>query len=180
MKLSEMMSVGSSMTSHTIGEIRKLEADLAAVQRDKGLAELALNQKSERLVQCEEALAAAQAQIAGNAELIGKLVDEAAAAQADNERLYGWMKTKDGQIATIEADWKKAEADAAALRVLLGSVVQQNIAFRWDGEKQCHVPWIMVEFAEVPSGEPSTAKGWRDRDAFAAAIDQARKESGNG
>lgn len=118
---------------------------------------------------------------------IEKLLADLAAAQADahdriaelTEELAAMQAERDD--ANNECGYRimerdEARAEAAALRVLLGSVVQQNIAFRWDGEKQCHVPWIMVEFAEVPSGEPSTAKGWRDRDAFAAAIDQARKE----
>ena len=44
--------------------IAALERDLAAAQQDKGLAELAMRQKAERLAQCEEALAAAQAALA--------------------------------------------------------------------------------------------------------------------
>ena len=78
------------------------------------------------------------------------------------------------QEANAERD--AAVRDAEALRMVFRSVVQKNISFSWNGTKQCHVPWIMVEFAEVSSGEPNTAKGWRDRDVFAAAIDAARKE----
>jgi hypothetical protein len=69
-----------------------------------------------------------------------------------------------------------AVADAERLRGAFQSVVRLDSSFSWNGEKQCHTPWIMVEFAEVPSGEPNTAQGWRDRDTFAAAIDAARKE----
>lgn len=87
---------------------------------------------------------------------------------------WSWNDCPSEVVVDLINERDEARAEAAALRALLRSVVRKNIAFRWDGEKQCHVPWIMVEFAEVAGGEPNTAPGWLHRDAFAAAIDQAR------
>lgn len=121
-------------------------------------------------------------------ERIAQLEADLAAVQSEAEALREWQVRKNNAFAALEADLAAAQiradamfrvaekhaAEAAALRALFGSVVRQNIAFKWDSEKQCHVPWIMVEFASVPNGEPNTAQGWRDRDAFAAAVDAAR------
>lgn len=46
-----------------------------------------------------------------------------------------------------------------------GMVVDRG--FRFDSEKQHHVPTILVEFEPVPVGSPNDAKGWRDRDEVA-------------
>lgn len=45
-----------------------------------------------------------------------------------------------------------------------------DVGFRWDGEKQQHVPTLLVEFEPVPANSGSDAKGWRDRDAIAAML----------
>lgn len=45
-----------------------------------------------------------------------------------------------------------------------------DVGFRWDGESQCHVPKIVVEFEPVPAGSPCDAKGWGDRDRLAKAL----------
>jgi len=45
-----------------------------------------------------------------------------------------------------------------------------DVGFRWDGEKQQHVPTLLVEFEPVPANSGSDAKGWRDRDAMAAML----------
>ena len=75
----------------------------------------------------------------------------------------------------------QARAECEKLRATLRSVVRYERSFDWNSEKQCHVPWILVEFADVPAGSDNDSRGWRDRDAFAAAIDAARKEGeGNG
>ena len=75
----------------------------------------------------------------------------------------------------------QARAECEKLRATLRSVVRYERSFDWNSEKQCHVQWILVEFADVPAGSDNDSRGWRDRDAFAAAIDAARKEGeGNG
>mgnify|MGYP003456582563 CR=1 FL=1 len=42
--------------------------------------------------------------------------------------------------------------------------------FYWDSAKQHHIPTVLVEFEPVPVGSPNDAKGWQDRDRFAALI----------
>ena len=80
---------------------------------------------------------------------------------------------KDLRIAALEAELAQARAECERLRGSLRSVVRYERSFRWDSEKQCHVPWVLVEFAEVPAGCPNDELGWRNRDAFAVAIDAA-------
>jgi hypothetical protein len=41
-----------------------------------------------------------------------------------------------------------------------------DIGFRWDGERQQHIPRLLIEFEPVPANSPCDAKGWRDRDAL--------------
>lgn len=42
--------------------------------------------------------------------------------------------------------------------------------FRWDAEALCHVPNLLIEFEPVPCNRGNDAKGWKDRDALAAAL----------
>jgi hypothetical protein len=51
------------------------------------------------------------------------------------------------------------------------------IGFRWDSERMQHVPQLLIEFEPVPAGSPNDAKGWRDRDAMAAALARSGKGS---
>jgi hypothetical protein len=44
------------------------------------------------------------------------------------------------------------------------------VGFRFDGVHQHHVPQLLLEFDPVPVGDSIDAKGWHDRDAFAAAL----------
>jgi hypothetical protein len=48
-----------------------------------------------------------------------------------------------------------------------------DIGFRWDGKQ--HIPKLVIEFTPVPMNSPNDAKGWKDRDALAAAL--TRKDS---
>lgn len=42
--------------------------------------------------------------------------------------------------------------------------------FRWDADRQEHVPTLVTEFDAVPLNSPYDAKGWTDRDALAAML----------
>lgn len=44
-------------------------------------------------------------------------------------------------------------------------------SFRWDGEKQQHIPLLVIEFEPVPANSPCDAKGWKDRDQVAQMFD---------
>lgn len=89
----------------------------------------------------------------GYCQEVDQVMDEAAAElrrlHAENERL----------AALVEA---QQPAPSAA-------VVVQKIdrGFRWDGEKQQHIPTLLIEFEPVPANSPCDAKGWQDRDALA-------------
>lgn len=113
---------------------------------------------------------------------IEKVKADLAAAQADNERLYGWIKTKDGQIATVEADWKKAETELAAAQAEV-QVLQDALCMIYDkyedgpacsegfdGEGGYIGNAVMLSKEEEDSILALIPK---ERDA---AIDQARKE----
>jgi len=45
-----------------------------------------------------------------------------------------------------------------------------DVGFRWDAERQHHVPQLVVEFEPVPANSPNDAKGWKDRDALAKLL----------
>ena len=45
-----------------------------------------------------------------------------------------------------------------------------DVGFRWDMEAQRHVPQVLVEFEPTPPNSPVDAKGWKDRNAFAAFV----------
>lgn len=45
-----------------------------------------------------------------------------------------------------------------------------DVGFRWDMEAQRHVPQVLVEFEPTPPNSPVDAKGWKDRNAFAALV----------
>ena len=51
-----------------------------------------------------------------------------------------------------------------------------SLDFYWDREKQHHIPFVRVEFEPVPAGSPNDAKGWQDRDRFAALTPGAKGE----
>ena len=42
--------------------------------------------------------------------------------------------------------------------------------FRFDGEKQQHVPQLVIEFEPAPVNSGHGAKGWKDRDYVAALL----------
>ena len=51
-----------------------------------------------------------------------------------------------------------------------------SLDFYWDSAKQHHIPTVLVEFEPVPVGSPNDAKGWQDRDRFAALTSGAKGE----
>ena len=59
-----------------------------------------------------------------------------------------------------------AELKATAPVLVVGA------SFRFDGAQQVHVPQLLLEFEPVPVNAPCDAKGWKDRDAFAAAVNE--------
>lgn len=52
--------------------------------------------------------------------------------------------------------------------------------FRWDGDKQHHVPLLTVEFDPVLPTDGYDAKGWKDRDALATLLAAAPGGEGEG
>lgn len=44
------------------------------------------------------------------------------------------------------------------------------IGFHFDGDRQHHVPQLLIEFDPVPVGAPNDAKGWEDRDRLASLL----------
>lgn len=48
-----------------------------------------------------------------------------------------------------------------------------DVGFRWDADRQEHVPSIKVEFEPVKHNGPNDAQGWKDRDALAAMLASA-------
>ena len=47
--------------------------------------------------------------------------------------------------------------------------------FRWDSDRQHHVPTLLLEFEPVPANSPIDAKGWNDRDDVAIMLAAAPK-----
>lgn len=45
--------------------------------------------------------------------------------------------------------------------------------FRWDAERQQHIPQLTIEFDPVPVNGGSMSKGWKDRDATATMLSAA-------
>ncbi len=69
---------------------------------------------------------------------------------------------------------------APPARVPLTDARVADVGFRFDGEKQVHVPTVLLEFEPVPvnSSMGNTSKGWIDRDAFARFVEAAHKIGG--
>ena len=84
------------------------------------------------------------------------------------------LRRQHAEITELKATIESLRAQLAA-RVPDGCVVA-DVGFRWDGERQHHVPKLVVEFEPVPENSPWDAKGWKDRDAVAAMLSAARKE----
>lgn len=68
-------------------------------------------------------------------------------------------------IPTINAARKRLETPQQAEAVPPGYVADKS--FRWDGEKQQHIPRLIIEFEPVPANSPCDAQGWKDRDTVA-------------
>jgi hypothetical protein len=76
------------------------------------------------------------------------------------------------------AELRRQHAEIESLRAQLAARVPDgcvvaDVGFRWDGERQHHVPKLVVEFEPVPENSPWNAKGWKDRDAVAAMLSAA-------
>lgn len=85
-----------------------------------------------------------------------------------------------GPWAVLEAaaELRRLVAENESLRQQLAArgpdgCVVADVGFRWDGERQHHVPKLVVEFEPVPANSPCDAKGWKDRDAVAAMLSAA-------
>ena len=80
----------------------------------------------------------------------------------------------------VESDWPEYEPTWRAIEArVTGAQPAPSVAkgisrvspdFYWDSAKQHHIPIVRVEFEPVPAGSPNDAKGWQDRDRFAALI----------
>ena len=69
---------------------------------------------------------------------------------------------------------EQGRAEIAKLRqgepVALPNCTVADVGFRWDGDKQEHIPQVLVSFTPVPANRPNDDKGWKDRDAFAGML----------
>lgn len=97
------------------------------------------------------------APVAGQATAIEALLDE-------NDRLRETLSALQDELANAEKTAPVAVPEGCSVA---------DIGFRWDSEKQHHVPTLLIEFEPVPAGQPNTEKGWRDRDALAAMLSAA-------
>lgn len=95
-----------------------------------------------------------------NKQEIMALVDEYRNAYATGREFLAWE---------IRAAIESALPDVPTLPKCSG----WDRAFRWDGDRQQHIPSLIVEFEPVPFDGPNDAKGWKDRDAFAAMLSAA-------
>lgn len=80
-------------------------------------------------------------------------------------RVQEFLTATDPENAVAELDGREDEAPQQAEAVPPGCVVDRG--FRWDGEKQQHIPQLVIEFEPVPANGPCDAQGWKDRDAVA-------------
>lgn len=87
----------------------------------------------------------------------------------NDEKVY-WQRDEwvrwalDEVLPTIDAALSTQQQEAVP------GVRKLDRSFRWDGEALQHVPQLLVEFDPVPANGPCDAKGWKDRDALAAAL----------
>ena len=103
---------------------------------------------------------------------------EAAEADAlEQARLNGMGGERE---AALMAKLEAAEKERDALRAenagaqptpsVPEGISRVSLDFYWDSAKQHHIPIVLVEFEPVPAVSPNDAKGWQDRDRFAALI----------
>lgn len=82
--------------------------------------------------------------------------------------------TADDMHAYARAALASRDAEIAKLRqgvpVALPNCTVADVGFRWDGDKQEHIPQVLVSFTPVPANRPNDDKGWKDRDAFAGML----------
>ena len=91
------------------------------------------------------------------------------AEQADMEELGDF-----GDYVRIEyRDKPPRKVATPALSVPSGMKIEK--IFRWSGEKQHHIPQLLIEFEPVPAGEPNDSKGWKDRDALSEMLSAAQE-----
>ena len=83
--------------------------------------------------------------------------------------LIGWYR----HWSELQVGTKLFAAPQHAEAVPPGVVVDKG--FRWDGEKQQHIPRLIIEFEPVPANSPYDAQGWRDRDQVAGMFAAAPK-----
>lgn len=107
------------------------------------------------------------------------------------EDLFGeyWnIAYREGSESTNYAD--EANDCLHRLRTILASLTTQesnlrevpkyhvaNRGFRWDSEKQQHVPHLLIEFTPVPANNPNDSTGWKDRDALAGMLAAAPQQA---
>lgn len=102
---------------------------------------------------------------------------------ADQMRAYASaaLASRDAEIARVHAaychsqqQFLDAQAEITKIRqgeaVALPNCTVADVGFRWDGDKQEHIPQVLVSFTPVPANRPNDDKGWKDRDAFAGML----------
>ena len=82
------------------------------------------------------------------------------------------MSVNRKDYAALNAKWQAVEAelrDAPQQAIPAGTRVVDR-GFRFDGERQEHVPQLVIEFEPAPVNSGYGAKGWKDRDHVAAML----------
>lgn len=92
--------------------------------------------------------------------------------EARLDELMGESISTSALARKIEAEVRAALAQRQQVPALPPHKVV-DVGFRFDCEAQAHTPQVLVEFEPVPVGEPNSAKGWADRNAFVAALTAA-------
>ena len=84
---------------------------------------------------------------------------------------FGSQAINEGDLNELLDRLELAEKEVAHIAPIVPEGISRvSLDFYWDSAKQHHIPTVLVEFEPVPVGSPNDAKGWQDRDRFAALI----------
>lgn len=88
------------------------------------------------------------------------------------DRAWQVLQSQEQEIMRLEKMLAEDRAQQPQAEVVPPGYVADK-SFRWDGEKQQHIPRLIIEFKPVPANSPCDAQGWKDRDQVAQMFDAA-------